>query len=58
MTVDNAKIKLRGYCEEACEVLGVNHRSIPFVYDHIGERFRTVGNTCETDGNRLFINED
>lgn len=58
MTVDNAKIKLRGYFEEACEVLGVNHRSIPFVYDHIGDRFRTVGNTCETDGNRLFINED
>lgn len=56
MTVDNAKIKLRGYFEEACEVLGVNHRSIPFVYDHIGDRFRTVGNTCETDGNRLFIN--
>lgn len=58
MTIDEAKIKLRGYFEEACEVLRVDHRNIPFIYEHIGERFRTNGNTCETDGNRLFINED
>ena len=58
MTIDDAKVKLRGYFEEACEVLGVNHMAISFVYDHIGERFKTVSNTCETDGNMLFINED
>lgn len=58
MTIIEAKNKLREYFEEACKVLGVDYESIRFVYEHIGERFKTVGNTCETDGNILFINED
>lgn len=58
MTVNEAKVKLREYFEEACEVLGVDHTQIPFAYERIGERFRTAGNTCETDGNMLYINED
>ena len=58
MTVNEAKAKLREYFEEACGVLGVDHTQIPFAYERIGERFRTTGNTCETDGNKLFINED
>ena len=58
MTIEEAIIKLRKYFEEACDVLRVNHQHITFAYDHIGERFRTEGNTCETDGNTLFINED
>lgn len=36
----------------------VDCRQIVFVYDHIGERFRTEGNTCEANGNMLYINED
>lgn len=35
MAIDDAKIKLRSYFENACEILGVNLRNIPFVYDHI-----------------------
>lgn len=58
MTIEEAKIKLREYFEDACEVLGVHCQSIPFVYEHIGERFRTVNNTCEVDGDCLYINED
>lgn len=58
MTIDEAKTKLRGYFEEACEVLNVDHAKHPFAYDRIGERFATTGNTCETDGNILYINED
>ena len=58
MTTDEAKTKLRGYFEEACEVLNVDHTKHPFAYDRIGERFSTTGNTCETDGNMLYINED
>ena len=58
MTLDEAKINLCAYFDEACEVLGVDHSKIPFAYDRIGERFRTSGNTCETDGNMLYINED
>ena len=58
MTVEEVKIKLREYFEEACDMLGINHQNIPFVYDHIGERFKTVENSCETDGNFLYINED
>lgn len=58
MTIEEAKIKLREYFEEACDVLKVNHQQIIFAYDHIGKRFRTESNTCETDGNTLFINED
>lgn len=58
MTIEEAKTNLRSYFEEACNLLGVNHNEISFVYEHIGERFKTAGNTCETCGNRLFINED
>lgn len=58
MTTDEAKIELRGYFEEACVVLGIDHTMHPFAYDRIGERFATTGNTCETDGNILYINED
>lgn len=58
MTIEEAKTKLRDYFEEACDVLSVNHQQIIFAYDHIGERFRTASNTCETDGNTLYINED
>lgn len=58
MTTDEAKIKLREYFEEACELLNVDHSKIPFAYDRIGKRFATTGNTCETDGNMLYINED
>ena len=55
MAIDDAKIKLRGYFENACEILGVNLKSIPFVYDHIGERFRTLVGICETNGNFVKI---
>ena len=58
MTLDEAKILFRQYFEEACEILDVDHRQIIFAYDHIGLRFKTPGNTCETDGNILYINED
>ena len=58
MTLDEAKILLRQYFEEACEILDVDHRQIIFAYDHIGLKFKTTGNTCETDGNILYINED
>ena len=58
MTLEDAKIKLREYFEEACEKLGVDHQNIKFVYEHIGEKFRTVNNTCETGDNCLYINED
>lgn len=58
MTIDEAKIKLREYFEEACEVLGINHQNVYFVYEQIGERFRTVNNTCEVEGNCLYINEE
>lgn len=58
MTLEEAKIELREYFEEACAVLGVNHKEIIFAYDHIGERFKTISNTCETDGDILYINED
>ena len=39
------------YFEEACQVLEISYQKIPFVYAHIGERFRTANNTCE-------VNED
>lgn len=55
MAIDDAKIKLRGYFENACEILGVNLRNIPFVYDHIGEHFRTLVGICETNGNFVKI---
>lgn len=58
MTIEEVKIKLREYFEEACEVLGINHQNIPFIYEHIGERFKTVCNACETGNNCLYINED
>lgn len=58
MTIDEAKVLLRKYFEEACQVLEVDHTQISFAYDHIGARFKTPGNTCETDGNVLYINED
>ena len=58
MTIDEAKVLLRQYFEEACSVLEVDHTQISFAYDHIGPRFKTTGNTCETDGNILYINED
>lgn len=58
MTIEEAKNKLREYFEEACKVLGVNCQNISFVYEQIGERFRTVNNTCEVDRGCLYINED
>ena len=58
MTIEEAKNKLREYFEEACKVLGVNCQKISFVYERIGERFRTVNNTCEVDEDCLYINED
>lgn len=58
MTIEEAKTKLREYFEEACKVLEVNYQNIPFVYEHIGERFKTVNNTCEKVGSSLYINED
>ena len=58
MTIDEAKVLLRQFFEEACQVLEVDHTQITFAYDHIGPRFKTPGNTCETDGNILYINED
>ncbi len=58
MTTEEAKAKLREYFEDACEELGVDYTKIPFAYERIGMRFRTSGNTCETDGSMLYINED
>lgn len=55
MVIDDPKIKLIGYFENACEILGVNLKSIPFVYDHIGEHFRTLVDICETNGNFVKI---
>ena len=58
MTIEEAKIKLREYFEEACKLLGVNYQNISFIYEHIGGRFKTACNTCETGNNCLYINED
>lgn len=56
MNLDLAKVKLRTYFEEACKVLNVNHETIDFAYEGIGERFKTNDVTCETAGNKLYIN--
>lgn len=58
MTIEEAKIKLREYFEEACKILGVDCLNVPFIYEHIGGRFKTVNNTCEKRGSCLYINED
>ena len=58
MTIEEAKVRLWEYFEEACKVLDVNYQNILFVYEHIGERFKTVNNTCEKVGSCLYINED
>lgn len=58
MTIEDVKKKLREYFEEACNVLGVHHQNIQFVYERIGDKFKTVYNTCETSDNSLYINED
>ena len=58
MTIEDAKIRLREYFVEACNVLGVKLQNIQFVYERIGDRFKTVNNTCEVGDNCLYINED
>jgi hypothetical protein len=56
MNIDVAKEKLRTYFDEACKVLNVNHETIDFAYEGIGERFKTNDVTCETAENILYIN--
>lgn len=58
MTIEKAKALLYDYFAEACNILGVNHEENVFKYEHIGQRFKTVENTCEVSGNILYINED
>lgn len=58
MTVREAKVKIREYFDEACDVLQIGHSNICFVYERIGNRFKTPDNTCETGLNTLYINED
>ena len=56
MNLEEKKVKLRSYFEDACEVLRIDHKAIDFVYEGIGERFKTNDVTCETAENKLFIN--
>lgn len=56
MNLDEKKVKLRLYFEDACEVLKIDHKAIDFVYEGIGNRFKTNDVTCETAGNKLYIN--
>ena len=56
MNINKTKAKLRFHFEEACEVLKVDHKAIEFVYEGIGERFKTNDVTCETEGDKLFVN--
>ena len=58
MTLDEAKNNLHIYFEEACRILRIDYKHIIFVYEHTGKRFRTINNTCEVEGDIVFINED
>ncbi len=57
MHIEEAKVTLRKHFKEACEILEVDYSKISFVYDNIGERFKTTSNTCEAVGEILYINE-
>lgn len=56
MDLDKTKVKLSAYFKNACEVLKIDYKAIDFVYEGIGERFKTNDVTCETAGNKLYIN--
>lgn len=43
---------------EACKVLKLDYTKIQFKYEGIGNRFQTSMNSCETDGQTFYINED
>lgn len=58
MKLEEAKVKLRPYFNEACKVLNVNHKSIVFEYEGLGERFKTNDVTSETSEDKLFINTE
>lgn len=58
MNLDETKVKLRSYFNEACKVLNVNYEAIDFAYEGIGNRFKRNDVTCETAENTLYVNTE